>query len=47
MPVLIDALTLLTPMAAAVGYAKSPVFLVRWVDAVGGCGIPPSFRQRQ
>lgn len=32
---------------AAVGYAKSRVFLVRWVDALGGCGIPPSSRQRQ
>jgi hypothetical protein len=43
----IDALTLLVPMTAAVGYAKSPVFLGRWVDAIGGCGIPPSSKQRQ
>lgn len=43
----IYALALLTPMIAAVGYAKSHIFLVRWVDAVGGCGIPPSSRQRE
>ena len=44
---LIYALALLTWVVAAVGYAKSHIFLGRWVDAVGGCGIPPSPRQRE